>query len=278
MSLATFERALASRERHLSAFLMLGDPTPDLSVRLAVTAVRAGASMLELGIPYSDPCADGPAIEAACLRARAAGTSTREALDLVERIRGELPDTPIHLLVYANLVHAPGYGAFCASAAASGASTLLVPDVPLEESPPLRDACNAAALGHAQLVGPRTTPARLAALDDASTSYLYLAGYQGVTGIEETGADAYRALARRTVERTRRPVCLGFGLSKADDVRAAFEGGARMAVVGSHLARAIEHALGGDVERALHDALSPLAEATTEPVTTPDSRGELRCS
>ena len=162
MSLALLNRALEERRGHLSPFLMLGDPDAELCEHLAVAAVRHGATMLELGIPYDDPCADGPAIQEACLRARRAGMTTDGALALLERLRAKLPDTPFNLLVYANLVHARGWERFCRDAAAAGASSLLCPDVPLEEDEELRAACAAA--------GPSDSPRRTAARPRSSTS------------------------------------------------------------------------------------------------------------
>ena len=242
MSLATLETVLAGRRHCPSPFLMLGDPTPDLSVNLARAAVAAGASMLELGIPYSDPCADGPVIQRACLRARAAGTTVGVALDVMARIASACPGVPMNLLVYGNLVHARGYQRFCADAAAAGAATVLAPDSPLEEADPLTAACTAAGLGIVHMVAPLTPPERLQRLDSAASGFLYLAAHQGVTGAPGDPAAERRALVARTVAAVGRPVCLGFGLSTPSDLGDAFSAGASIAVVGSHLARAIESA------------------------------------
>ncbi len=221
---------------------MLGDPRPELSAVLAAATVQAGATMLELGIPYSDPCADGPAIQAACLRAREGGTSTPQALQILSEIRRACPETPLNLLVYGNLVHARGYEDFCNDAAASGASSLLVPDIPLEESESLRTACASSGLGYVHLVAPLTSTERLAELDATATGFLYLAAYQGVTGAEGSADEQRMELVRRTAAAVRNPVCLGFGLSKPQHLRDAFEAGARVAVVGSQLARVIGRA------------------------------------
>lgn len=256
---------------HVCAFLMLGDPTPELSFRLGLTAVEAGATMLELGFPFSDPCADGPAIQRSCVRARQAGVSTPQAFEILARIRAAAPRLPLNLLVYGNLVHARGYRRFCQQAAEAGASTLLVPDIPLEESPPLRDACDEAGLSHVQLVAPLTPPARLRALDDITTGFLYLAGYQGVTGQVSQTEDRYGELVLNTVSQVTHPVCLGFGVSKPEHIRSAFENGAHMVVVGSHLARAIERGLEQDrVLEQFSDALIPLTQVSSE--------GEIPCS
>ena len=279
MSLSRFELALRERPRHLCAFTMLGDPTPELSFELACAAVASGASMLELGLPFSDPCADGPAIQRACQRALAAGTSTAGALSTLARIHAALPNVPLHLLVYGNLVHARGYGEFCRAAADAGASTLLVPDLPLEESAPLRAAAADAGLGHSALVGPSTPRARLFEYDRTATGYLYLAGYQGVTGREAADPNAYESTVAAVAARVHRPVCAGFGISTPAHVRSALRGGARMAVVGSHLVRAIERgrADGTEIERFCA-ALTPLTGAVHEMSSEQHTNGELRCS
>ena len=113
MSFHLLQDAFKRRSFHVSPFLVLGDPTPELSVQLAKAAVGEGAGMLEIGFPYGDPVADGPAIQAADLRALRGGTSTKKAIALLGQIREACPDTPLNLLVYGNLVHARGYDRFC---------------------------------------------------------------------------------------------------------------------------------------------------------------------
>ena len=240
MSLALLQRALAAGRRHLSPFLMLGDPTPALSLALARTAVAAGAGMLELGLPFSDPCADGPAIEAACARARRAGVSTASALALLERVRAACPTVPLNLLVYGNLVHARGLAAFCRDAVAAGASSLLVPDLPLDEGGELRACCRAAGLGVVQLLGPATPPPRVQAIADASDAFVYLAAHQGVTGEQRIADDARAAFVANIAHAVARPLCVGFGLQDAAQIQQVFAAGAAIAVVGSHLARVVE--------------------------------------
>lgn len=250
MSVSILNTALAARRHHLSAFLVLGDPTPDLSVDLAVAAIEAGATMLELGIPYRDPCADGPAIQQSCARAFASGSTTDGAIEILGRIHQALPDVPLNLLVYGNLVHARGYERFCGEVVEHGAATLLVPDIPHEESGPLRRAARAADLGHVSLVAPLTDRQRLARLDEETTGFLYLAGYQGVTGA--SGAEVVHTFPDGLAS-ARNPVCLGFGVSTPAHVHDAIHHGARMVVVGSHLARAIE--------RSVADPVAPLRTA-----------------
>lgn len=282
MTLAHLQRCLRARDRHLSAFLVLGDPDFDRSLALARAAVDAGATMLELGIAYDDPCADGPAIQAATRRARRAGVSTDRALELLTALSRALPEVPKNLLVYGNLVHARGYAAFCRDSAHAGASSLLVPDVPLEEAGPLRDACRAADLGHVALVTPTTPPARAALLADHSAdAFVYLAALQGVTGSAQQAAAERDALVQRVVAATGSvPVCVGFGLADRSDVDGVLAAGARIAVVGSHLARVIaRHADRDDLVpsfAAACAALTPTPGDRIDPQTQPQTtlRGE----
>jgi len=252
--------ALRRRRHHVSPFLVVGDPTPEISLALATAAVREGATLLELGFPYGDPSADGPAIQAADVRALEGGTSTGKALALLARVRDACPETPLNLLVYGNLVHARGYDRFCRDVAAAGASSLLVPDISLEESAGLSAASRAAGLGHVELVGPLTTSDRLARIARRTDAFLYLVAHQGVTGAR-SGLAGVDRLIRRTV-RAKRPVCLGFGLSRPEHLNAAFNAGASIAVVGSHLAQVIGDAWSSDPARVVErfaDAFRPLA-------------------
>ncbi len=245
MSLRSLRAGLAHRadgSGALSPFLVLGDPTPALTPELARAAVRGGAGMLEIGFPYSDPVADGPAIQAAAERALAAGVSTRAGFGVLAAVAAACPGTPLNLLVYGNLVHRAGYDAFAAEAAQAGASSLLVPDIPFEEAGPLRRACRRAGIGHVELAGPLTPAGRLRRLGAAS-EFVYLAGFQGVTGVRRAGFDPVLDKVREAAAALGEPgapLCLGFGLSSREQVEGAFSAGARIAVVGSHLATVVE--------------------------------------
>lgn len=256
-------RRLLSEGPSVSPFLVLGDPTPELSLELAKAAVGAGARMLEIGFPYGDPVADGPAIQAADMRALAGGTSTTKAIALLARVHQACPRTPLNLLVYGNLVHARGFDRFASEVAAAGASSLLVPDVPLEESRPLKRACRAADIAHVQLVGPLTSGERLKRIDRMADGFLYLVAHQGITGVRSGGFDSVESLVARTSAAVRNSLCLGFGLSKREQIERAFGAGARIAVVGSHLANVIERAWArrGEGERDVDETHSHLVES-----------------
>tara|TARA_R110002094_G_scaffold11979_10_gene21907 strand:+ start:169 stop:1062 length:894 start_codon:yes stop_codon:yes gene_type:complete len=264
---------LAASPRHVSPFLMLGDPAPDMCVALCRELVHAGATMLELGLPYADPCADGPAVQAAGIRARAAGVSTDLALETLASIREACPNTPCNLLVYGNLVHARGLDCFCRDAVAAGASSMLVPDIPFEEGEQLRRAASDHGLGNVLLAGPRTSDARLKAIAAVSDAFVYLAGHQGITGAQQVGpepsgpeasgpeasgpeasgsgpeVDPRAVLVARVRQQVSVPLCVGFGLSTAAHMQTVHDHGAEIAVVGSHLLRVLARALENQLSR-----------------------------
>jgi tryptophan synthase alpha chain len=213
----------------LSVFLPIGWPSPAAFLRLCQIAVDRGAGALELGIPYSDPVADGPVLQAANREALEAGSTVDRCFALLAE--AHTLGVPMNLLVYGNLVHARG--AFCQDAARAGAASLLVPDIPLEESAELRARCRDAGIDHVSLVGPLTPPERLARIAVTTTGYLYLAGMQAITGTDGDPAvdSIHRAVA------TARPVYVGFGLRRADHVRTVLRAGAASAIVGSALVR-----------------------------------------
>ena len=254
MSLTTLQRDLAdARARFVSPFFVLGDPDPETSLALIEAALDGGATWIELGIPFSDPVADGPAIQAAGRRAARGGTTVPRALELLQRIR-QRTEVPLNLLVYANLAHARGYGRFAQDLAAAGASSVLVPDLPLEEDAPLAAGCARSGLGLVRLVGPSTPPERAAALA-AGATFLYVTGHQGVTGqAAPPDAGAQRDATtdeglRARIERVPGPAAVGFGLRNPADVARVFRAGGRAAVVGSAFARCIERYAERGLER-----------------------------
>ncbi len=216
----------------LSVFLPIGWPNPKKFAKLCKIAVENGAGALELGIPYSDPVADGPVLQAAYREALAEGSSTARCLEGIESVAGL--DVPLNLLVYANLVHARrglAPGGFCDEAKKAGAHSLLVPDVPLEECGELREATLNAGLQYVSLVGPLTSRERLGRIARTVTGYLYVAGVQGITG---NAQDPVLDIVRSAVA-TERPVYVGFGIRTRAQVEAVLGAGAASAIVGSAL-------------------------------------------
>jgi len=236
---AMFERLSARGEGAFVPFTVLGDPDPETGGAVLEALVEGGADALELGIPFSDPVADGPAIQAAAGRALAALVRPADCLVLVREVRTRHPDLPIGLLVYANLVERMGQDRFCEEAARAGVDSVLVADVPELESAPFRAAAVRAGVQSIGLVPPNVSEAVLAAVVSRSAGYVYVVSRPGVTGADRGQHDAARAV----IERLRRvgapPALMGFGIAEPHQVRSALEMGAAGAISGSAVAERI---------------------------------------
>jgi tryptophan synthase alpha chain len=218
----------------LVPFTVLGDPDPVRSAEI-LTTIAAHADALEVGLPFSDPIADGPTIQEAALRARAAGTTVARAFALVAELRGKNPELPIGLLVYANLVHARGLEAFYAEAARVGIDAVLVPDVPLEESAPFVRAARRGGVAPVLIAPPNASEETLSGIARTSAEYTYVVTRKGITGVGRGALDPSSRIVGRLAELGAPPALLGFGLASPEDVRRALATGARGAIVGSAL-------------------------------------------
>jgi tryptophan synthase alpha chain len=251
----------------LSAYVPFGYPRPEATAALLDAAVAGGADWIELGLPFSDPAADGPTLQAANAAALAAGATVDGALACAAAFRGRHPDVPLVAMTYANLLHRRGWRAAADALRAAGADGAIVPDVPLEEAGPLRAALEANGLAHVPLATPATPDARMAQVAAAADGFLYVAASVGVTGQADPGP-----LMRATVERARRarpglPVAVGFGIRGPQDVARAIAAGAQAAIVGSQLVPALAagpEALRAEVAR-LRQGLPARAPALREP-------------
>lgn len=227
-----FARARKEERAALVAYLMAGDPDLDTSEKLALACIRGGANLLELGVPFSDPIADGPEIQAAGQRALKAGTRPRDVLDLAARLRRE-SDVPLVLMTYLNPILALGTKAFAARAAAAGVDGVIVPDLSLEESGELGGILEAAHLDLIQLVAPSTPDARARAIGAASRGFLYVVARYGTTGTRTGLPDDLGPRLAALRSETTLPLAVGFGVSTSDHVRALTALGADGIVVGS---------------------------------------------
>lgn len=219
----------------LMPYLMGGYPTLEDSVRIGEACAAAGADIIELGMPYSDPLADGPMIHAAGTQALAAGASVAGVLE-VARVLAQ--SVPVVLMCYANMVMAPGAEAFVERLAKTGASGLIVPDLPLGEAPQVLEACTAHGLALVPLVAPTTTPERLAAIGKSAKGFLYAVSVVGTTGEREALGERFAQVVARAKASTEVPVALGFGISTAEHARQAAEAGADGVIAGTRLVRA----------------------------------------
>jgi tryptophan synthase alpha chain len=229
-------RFAALRERGEGAFVpfvVLGDPDLATSARILRVLVEAGADMLEVGIPFSDPVADGPVIQAATARALRGGVRLADCFGLLREFRSVEPSVPIGLLVYANLVVARSIDGFYGVAAAAGADSVLVADVPVRESAPFVAAARAHGIAPVFIAPPNADAARLDAITRCSEGYTYVVTRRGVTGMDERIREESAGLIQGLRKRGAAPPIHGFGISHPDHVRASLAMGAAGAIAGS---------------------------------------------
>jgi tryptophan synthase alpha chain len=231
--------AQTGKRAALMPYLMGGFPTLEDSLRIGEEYVRAGADLIELGVPYSDPLADGPLIHAAGTQALAAGASLAGVLELARALSASVP---VALMCYANMVFAPGAGAFVERLARAGACGLIVPDLPLGEGAEVLEACDAHGLALIQLVAPTTTPERMAAIGAQARGFVYAVSVVGTTGERRALGDDLAEIIARAKAATKVPVAIGFGIATAEQAAQAAAAGADGVIVGTRLVRAAEEA------------------------------------
>jgi tryptophan synthase alpha chain len=249
------EAAFASHGKRaaLMPYLMAGYPSIEASASAGLAAAEAGADVIELGIPFSDPLADGPVIHAAATEALAAGATPHGSLRVCEQISAQVP---VVLMVYVNVVLAAGPEAFALRAAAAGAAGLIVPDLPHDEAGEVRAACDAEGLALVPLVAPTTTPERVSDIGASARGFVYTVSLTGITGER----DELPPRLTETVERVRAassvPVAVGFGISTPEQASAVGDL-ADGVIVGTRIVRAAGE--GGPA--AVGEVVGELAEA-----------------
>ena len=242
---AAFDRAAAEQRAALVAYLTFGDPDPATSVEVVAAVARAGADVIELGVPFSDPSADGPSIQRAMERALAAGGSLAGALDAVAELRRRGIATPIVLFGYYNPVFVLGPDAFANRAAAAGVDAVLTVDLPIDELAELATPLAAHGVGVIPLVAPTSTPDRIARVAAFAPPFVYYISLTGVTGSRAAApVDPARLAAIRSAASA--PVAVGFGIRTPDDAR-RFSAVADGVVVGTAL---VDRVAAGDTAGA----------------------------
>ncbi|NOZ78475.1 MAG: tryptophan synthase subunit alpha [Acidobacteria bacterium] len=258
---AVFSAARKARRAAFVAYVTAGDPTPARTVEIARALRRGGADVLELGIPFSDPIADGPTNQRAAERALRAGMTPRGVIDTVADIRLEGEDLPIVLFTYANPVVQYGIWRFAEDAAAAGADGVLLTDVPVEEVERFRPAFLDSGLDPILLVTPTSTKERIRAAARLGRGFLYYVSRTGVTGAQSTLGRSLEADLRAVKKLSKLPVAVGFGISSPRQVQEV----ARLAdgvVVGSAIVNRIERAGSSDtLAETIQRFVIPLAEA-----------------
>ena len=235
-----FAHLAAKNEGAFVPFVTLGDPNRELSLQIIDALVAGGADALELGIPFSDPLADGPTIQDATSRALNAGTTPDSCFEMLAAIRAKYPSLPIGLLLYANLVYAKGIDTFYQRAAASGVDSVLVADVPVEMSAPYKAAADKAGVAAIFIAPPNADDATLQKVAELGAGYTYLLSRAGVTGTETRAGKPVGHLIEALIKFQAAPSLLGFGISEPAQVKEAIASGAAGAISGSAVVKIIE--------------------------------------
>lgn len=254
---ARFETLKSRGRTALIPYVTAGDPNPAVTVPLLHALVDAGADLLEIGVPFSDPMADGPVIQAACERALKHHTSLRQVLDMVRAFRAKDGETPIVLMGYLNPVEVMGYAAFADAAAAAGVDGVLTVDLPPEEAAEPVAAFKARGLDAIFLAAPTSDDARIARMAELGGGFLYYVSFKGVTGANrlDVASVARKLEAIRAV--TDLPLGVGFGISDAESAARVAEV-ADAVVVGSALVKRVA-ALADAPERVVAEAPAVIA-------------------
>lgn len=247
-----FQQLQAKSEGAFVPFITLGDPNLEATSRIIDTLIASGADALELGLPFSDPVADGPVIQAANICSLASGTSIQACFNLLKDVRQRHPNIPIGLLVYCNLVHAQGLEVFYQTCRDAGVDSVLIADVPLREAEPFQQAAAKAGIESVFICPPDANSELRQTVAQHSQGYVYLLSRAGVTG---TG-DTVQLPAHQAIDELKQansaPALLGFGISEPEHVRQAIEAGAAGAICGSAIVKIIaQHQQ--DIEILLHD-------------------------
>ncbi|RUO41272.1 tryptophan synthase subunit alpha [Pseudidiomarina aestuarii] len=240
---AMFGQLEQQRQGAFVPFVTIGDPNPEQSIEVIRALVRGGADAIELGLPFSDPVADGPTIQKASLRALAAGTRISDCFRILKQIRAEFPDLPIGLLVYANLIASGGLDQFYARCAEAGVDSVLVADVPVREGLQFATIAKQHGIAPIFIAPPDASSERLGQVAQASEGYVYLLSRAGVTGAETTMQKPAAAVIDALLAANSAPPLLGFGIAEPAHVQAAIEAGAAGAISGSAVVKIIEQNL-----------------------------------
>ena len=223
----------------LIPFFVIGDPDAETSFQLVKTAIDAGADVLELGIPFSDPVADGPTIQKADIRAMKAGMTPKKALAFVKRIT-DYRSIPIGLLVYYNLIYQYGIERFFTDFKEAGGTSVLVADLCIDDAKEITPAAEAAGLETVFMVTPNTTDERIQQIAEQTTGFIYTVSLLGTTGQRSGLSDLVKPLIGRLRSLTEKPICVGFGISTAEHARDIAQAGADGVIIGSRIVKFIE--------------------------------------
>ncbi|HZY94379.1 MAG TPA: tryptophan synthase subunit alpha [Candidatus Bathyarchaeia archaeon] len=259
-------RELNSRDEGvLIAYLMGGDPDPKSFLANSIALIEGGADILEVGIPFSDPVADGPIIQAAGTRALSAGATTRKILDTIGELSSQFP-IPFVVMTYYNPILSMGLDHFTRRASDNGVHGIVVPDLPMEESDTLRERALKHNIDNIYLAAPNTSATRLVRIVEKSKGFVYLVSLYGVTGPRDTlSTQALETVKKiKSLAKGRIPVSAGFGITQPQHVSSLLHAGADGAIVGSALVRIVAEHLNdpGEAPHNLKKTIIALKQAS----------------
>ncbi|WGW01600.1 tryptophan synthase subunit alpha [Vibrio sp. YMD68] len=259
-----FARLSEKNQGAFVPFVTVGDPNPEQSLRIMETLVEAGADALELGIPFSDPLADGPTIQGANIRALESNVTPDICFEMIGKIRAKYPELPIGLLMYANLVYSRGIDNFYQRCADAGIDSVLIADVPTNESAEFVAAAEKHGVHPIFIAPPTANDDTLKSVAKLGSGYTYLLSRSGVTGTETKANMPVDTLLKRLNQFDAPPALLGFGISQPEQVKQAVEAGAAGAISGSAVVKIIEtNVREPDAMIAkLHEFVSSMKQAT----------------
>lgn len=254
----SLRKALTAGKSAFIPFVMAGDPNMAETARIVAALEKAGASAIELGVPFSDPVADGVTVQKAAERALAAGATLQGVLDLVKKIRADGIKIPICLFSYLNPIYMMGYEKFIAAALAAGAQGALIVDLPPEEAGEYHEIAKKHGFETVFLCSPTTTPERLKLVDDYSSGFVYYVSREGVTGAQAALPTQLQDRVAALKAQLKNPLAVGFGISTPEHVRALTDK-ADGIVVGSALVKIIEENPANAAEAVEHKVRALLA-------------------
>ncbi|MHC4264941.1 MAG: tryptophan synthase subunit alpha [Planctomycetota bacterium] len=249
-----FQRLRDSKRAALIPFFVIGDPDFDTSYSIVKAAIDAGADILELGIPFSDPIADGPTIQKADIRAASGGMVVKKALDFIKMIK-DYKDIPIGLLMYYNLIYQYGLEMFFNDFHAAGVNSVLVADLSIDDAEEIYGLATSAGLETVFMVTPNTKEERMKDIASKTTGFIYTVSVLGVTGSRKNLSEKVDVLVSKLKKLTDVPICVGFGISKPEHAVTVASAGADGIIIGSKLVGMIEENL-ADEEKMLNQISS----------------------
>jgi tryptophan synthase alpha chain len=244
------ERLFLDGKKLFMPYVCCGDPDPEFTVRLVDTLVETGADAIELGIPFSDPIADGKIIQAASERALKNGMTPEKALGILKEIRASHPNLPIFAMTYYNIVFCNGVGDFVSRVARAGGDGIIVPDVPFEESDEFEKECEKNHIALIRFITPNMTDGKLKKVLEKARGFVYLVSAFGTTGARDSVSNEALELIHRTKKISEVPVVVGFGISNAKQAKIYFGADASGVIVGSAL---IEKYFGKEYKMAMKE-------------------------